>query len=99
MRQTKKALPFVPSEFRTSTLEDSKGMIDILSIHTTEGLLDIALDAHAACANLNAIGSIRSKLGLHKESPVVSRAQELNGNARANRRDQPSLSLHPHHDG
>ncbi|CDX53241.1 conserved hypothetical protein [Mesorhizobium plurifarium] len=45
MRQTKKALPFVPSEFHASTNEDSKGVIGILSIHTTEGLLDIALDA------------------------------------------------------
>ncbi|MDX8443801.1 MULTISPECIES: hypothetical protein [Mesorhizobium] len=36
MRQTKKALPFVPSEFHASTVEDSKGVIGILSIHTTE---------------------------------------------------------------
>ncbi|MDX8450668.1 hypothetical protein RFM41_31280 [Mesorhizobium sp. VK25A] len=44
-------------------------MIGILSIHTTEGLLDIALDAHAAYAILKAIRSNRSKLGLHKRRP------------------------------
>ncbi|CDX43743.1 hypothetical protein MPLA_680007 [Mesorhizobium sp. ORS 3359] len=51
---------------------DSRGFqseIGILSIYTTEGLLDIALDAHAAYAILKAIRSIRSKLGLHKRKP------------------------------
>ncbi|MDX8437474.1 hypothetical protein RFN25_29140 [Mesorhizobium abyssinicae] len=60
MRQTKKALPFVPSEFHASTVEDSKGVIGILSIHTTEGLLDIALDA-ARC-RCNPEGPSVSKL-------------------------------------
>ncbi|RAZ71805.1 hypothetical protein DPM35_30020 [Mesorhizobium atlanticum] len=61
-------MPFVPSEFHTSTIEDSKGVIGILSIDTTGGLLDIARDGHAAEAVLKAIRSIQSKLCLINES-------------------------------
>ncbi|RWA72239.1 hypothetical protein [Mesorhizobium sp.] len=62
MKRTDKARPFVPTEIHVGTVTDEKGAIGILSIRTTEGLLDIALDRHAAEAIVNAIGTIRSKL-------------------------------------
>ncbi|MEW6633295.1 MAG: hypothetical protein AB1440_20685 [Pseudomonadota bacterium] len=62
MTPTKKAPPFVPTEFHVSTVEDDEGTLCILSIQTTQGLLDIALDGPAADAILKAIGSIRTKL-------------------------------------
>ncbi|AZO30998.1 MULTISPECIES: hypothetical protein [Mesorhizobium] len=62
MKRTDKARPFVPTEIHVGTATDEKGAIGILSIRTTEGLLDIALDRHAAEAIVNAIGTIRSKL-------------------------------------
>ncbi|MDX8448011.1 hypothetical protein [Mesorhizobium captivum] len=62
MKRTDKARPFVPTEIHVATVTDEKGAIGILSIRTTEGLLDIALDRPAAEAIVNAIGTIRSKL-------------------------------------
>ena len=62
MKRVEKALPFVPTEFHVSTVEDEKGALGILSIQTTEGLLDIALDQQAAEAILKAVGSIKAKL-------------------------------------
>ncbi|QND67694.1 hypothetical protein HB777_29655 [Mesorhizobium loti] len=61
-RTGKKALPFVPTEIHVSTVRDEKGSLGILSIQTTEGLLDIALDRQAADAIVDAINTIRSKL-------------------------------------
>ncbi|TIV99223.1 MAG: hypothetical protein E5V85_08505 [Mesorhizobium sp.] len=62
MMRTDKARPFVPTEIHVGTVRDEEGAIGILSIRTTEGLLDIALDRQAAAAIVNAIGAIRSKL-------------------------------------
>lgn len=52
-----------PTEFHVRTVEDDNGALGILTIQTTEGLLDIALDAHAADAIVDAIAAIRPKLG------------------------------------
>jgi hypothetical protein len=52
----------VPTEIRVSTIKDDKGPLGILSIQTSEGLLEIALDRQAAEAIENAIAAIRSKL-------------------------------------
>ena len=54
--------PFGPTEIRVSTIRDDKGPLGILSIQTTEGLLEIALDRQAAEAAENAIAATRSKL-------------------------------------
>ena len=62
MKRRDKALPFVPTEIHISTVEDDKGTLGILSIETTEGLLDIALDGPAADAIMEAIKAVRSKL-------------------------------------
>lgn len=62
MKRKDKARPFVPTEIHVSAVEDDKGTLGILSIETTEGMLDIALDAHAADAIVDAITAIRSKL-------------------------------------
>ena len=62
MRRTTKALPFVPTEIHVSTVEDEKGILGILSIQTTEGILDLALDRPAADAIVDAINRIRTKL-------------------------------------
>lgn len=62
MKRKDKAAPFVPTEFHVSTVEDDKGALAILSIQTTEGLLDIALDRQAADAILKAVSSIKAKL-------------------------------------
>lgn len=62
MNRREKAAPFVPTEIHVGTVRDEKGQIGILSILTTEGLLDIALDQQAAEAIVKAIGSIRTKL-------------------------------------
>ncbi|MER9950338.1 hypothetical protein [Mesorhizobium sp. M0047] len=62
MRSTTKALPFVPTEIHVSTVEDEKGRLGILSINTTEGILDVALDHATADAIANAIEEIRSRL-------------------------------------
>lgn len=61
-RTRKKARPFVPTEIHVGTVTDENGALGILSIHTTEGLLDIALDRQAADAIVNAVNAIRSKL-------------------------------------
>ncbi len=62
MRRKDKAVPFVPTEIHVGTAEDDKGPLGILSILTTEGLLEIALDEQAAEAILMAIGTIKTKL-------------------------------------
>ncbi|TPI35840.1 hypothetical protein FJ414_17460 [Mesorhizobium sp. B3-1-6] len=62
MKREDRALPFVPTEIHVGTVEDDKGTLGILSIQTTEGLLEIALDEHAADAILNAVGAIKAKL-------------------------------------
>ncbi|WP_246696524.1 hypothetical protein [Mesorhizobium sp. SARCC-RB16n] len=64
MRRTVKALPFVPTEIHVSTVEDEKGLLGILSIWTTECILDLALDFSTADAIANAVNEIRSKLAL-----------------------------------
>ncbi|TIV98336.1 MAG: hypothetical protein E5V77_11825, partial [Mesorhizobium sp.] len=56
--------PFVPTEIHVGTVKDEQGTLGILSIRTTEGILDVALDVHSADAIVNAIGTIRSKLAL-----------------------------------
>ncbi|ANT54341.1 MULTISPECIES: hypothetical protein [Mesorhizobium] len=61
-RTGKKALPFVPTEIHVSTVMDERGPLGILSIQTTEGLLDIALDRQTADTIVDAINTIRSKL-------------------------------------
>ena len=62
MKRKEKARPFVPTEIHVGTIADEVGVIGVLSIHTTEGLIDIALDLHAADAIVSAIHQIRSKL-------------------------------------
>ena len=62
MRRTTKALPFVPTEIHVSTVEDENGLLGILSIQTTAGILDLALDLASADAFVNAVQEIRSKL-------------------------------------
>ncbi|RVC65230.1 MAG: hypothetical protein EOS22_03285 [Mesorhizobium sp.] len=64
MKRTDKARPFVPTEIHVGTVKDEQGTLGILSIRTTEGILDVALDVHSADAIVNAIGTIRSKLAL-----------------------------------
>ncbi|TKB10166.1 MAG: hypothetical protein E5V75_29325 [Mesorhizobium sp.] len=62
MMRKVKAAPLVPTEIHVSTVRDEAGALGVLSIRTTEGLLDIALDRQAADAIISAIGSIRPKL-------------------------------------
>ena len=64
MKRTEKAQPFVPTEIHVGTVADKEGALGILSIHTTEGLLDIAVDLDAADAIMNAVGTLRAKLAL-----------------------------------
>jgi hypothetical protein len=47
--------PYVPTEIHVGTVTDKIGNLGILSIQTTEGRLDVALDR-------NAISAIRRKL-------------------------------------
>ncbi|GLQ76899.1 hypothetical protein GCM10007881_04150 [Mesorhizobium huakuii] len=61
-RTGKKALPFVPTEIHVSTVEDESGLLGILSIQTTAGILDLAVDMTTADAIANAVNEIRSKL-------------------------------------
>ena len=62
MKHKDKAQPFIPTEIHISTVTDEKGTLGILSIRTTEGLLDVALDRQAADAIVAAINTVRSKL-------------------------------------
>jgi hypothetical protein len=62
MKRVEKARPFVPTEFHVSTVSDENGTLGVLSIHTTEGLLDVALDRQTADAIVNAVNAIRSRL-------------------------------------
>ncbi|WP_292216392.1 hypothetical protein [Mesorhizobium sp.] len=52
----------MPTEIHVGTVDDDKGALGILSIHTAAGLLDIALEPPAAEALINAIVSIKTKL-------------------------------------
>ncbi|MES0162411.1 MULTISPECIES: hypothetical protein [unclassified Mesorhizobium] len=61
MKRMEKA-PFVPTEIRIATVRAKDGVLGVLSIRTTEGRLDIALDRTTADAIVDAISSIRSKL-------------------------------------
>jgi len=54
--------PFVPTEIHVGTVTDQAGVLGILSIQTTEGRLDVALDQHAADAIVSAIHTIRALL-------------------------------------
>lgn len=60
MRRPTKALPFVPTEIHVSTVEDDKGLLGILSIQTTQGILELALDRTTADAIASAVEEIRS---------------------------------------
>lgn len=62
MDRREKSPPFVPTEIHVCTVNDDQGALGILSIQTTEGTLDIALDRESAEAIVSAIGSIRSRL-------------------------------------
>ena len=52
----------MPTEIHIDIGADEQGAVAILSIFTTEGLLDIALDRQAADAIVEAIGSVRARL-------------------------------------
>ncbi|TIL48555.1 MAG: hypothetical protein E5Y87_00820 [Mesorhizobium sp.] len=54
--------PYVPTEIHVGTVTDKIGNLGILSIQTTEGRLDVAIDRQAAEAIVNAISAIRRKL-------------------------------------
>ncbi|WP_244571486.1 hypothetical protein [Mesorhizobium carmichaelinearum] len=56
----------MPTEIHVSTVEDEKGVLGILSIQTTEGILDLALDLASADAIANAVKEIRSKLAAER---------------------------------
>lgn len=62
MKRKDKARPFVPTEIHVGMVEDDKGALGILSILTTEGLLEIALDEQTADAILKAVSTIKAKL-------------------------------------
>lgn len=62
MRQSERDAPFVPTEFHVTTVEDEKGAFGILSIRTTGGLLDLALDREAADALVEAISRLHEEL-------------------------------------
>ncbi|TIU27825.1 MAG: hypothetical protein E5W38_25180 [Mesorhizobium sp.] len=62
MTQTKKAPPFVPTEFHVTTVDDEQGALGILSIQTPGGLLDVALDREAAEALIRAASRLQTKL-------------------------------------
>ncbi|MGX5831995.1 hypothetical protein [Mesorhizobium sp. 43Arga] len=62
MKRKDRARPFVPTEIHVATFDDAGSTIGILSIATTEGLLEIALDQESANAIIKAIGTIKSKL-------------------------------------
>ena len=62
MKPKDKAKPFVPTEIRVATVPDDKGALGVLSIKTTKGILEIALDSDAADPIVDAIGAIRPKL-------------------------------------
>ena len=62
MKRKDKARPFVPIEIHVGTASDDVGLIGILSIQTTEGLVEVALDLEAADAVAKAVDKIRAKL-------------------------------------
>ncbi|TPK20031.1 hypothetical protein FJ872_11700 [Mesorhizobium sp. B2-5-9] len=62
MKRKDRAMPFVPIELHVGTLVDDRGMLGILSIHTTEGPLDIALDEQTADAMFEAIAFLKASL-------------------------------------
>ncbi|RWO75699.1 MAG: hypothetical protein EOS18_29070 [Mesorhizobium sp.] len=58
----KKEKPFVPTEFHISTVADDKGPFGILSVRTTGGRLEIALDSEATVALLDAVARLQAKI-------------------------------------
>lgn len=58
--------PYVPTEIHVGTVTGESGLLGILSIQTTEGRLDVALDRPAADAIVEAISRIRPKLALNE---------------------------------
>lgn len=62
MKHKEKTRPFVPTEIHVGTVTDDTDVLGVLSIHTTKGVVDIALDLQSADAIVSAIGQIRSKL-------------------------------------
>ena len=52
----------MPTEIHVGTVTDDMGVIGVLSIHTTEGLIDVALDVQSADVIVNAIHEIWSRL-------------------------------------
>jgi hypothetical protein len=67
MKQMEKS-PYVPTEFRVGTLKGKSGLLGILSIQTTEGRLDVALDLQAADAIVCAVNAVRTKLASNEAS-------------------------------
>lgn len=61
----------MPTEIHIGTVADEQGAIAILSIFTTEGLLDIALDQQAAASIVKAIGSIRPQAAIAKDQDIT----------------------------
>ena len=67
MRRPTKALPFVPTEIHVSTVEDDKGLLGILSIQTTQGILELRpLTVQPQTPSPSAVEEIRSKPGTSK---------------------------------
>jgi hypothetical protein len=50
--------PYVPTEIHVGTVTGRSGIFGILSIQSTEGRLDVALDRQAAGAIVNAINTL-----------------------------------------
>jgi hypothetical protein len=69
MNRMEKA-PFVPTEIHVATVTGKAGLLGILSIQTTEGRLDVALDRPAADAIVDAINKIRPKLDSNGSSQL-----------------------------
>lgn len=61
----------MPTEIHVGTAQDESGVVGILTIQTTEGLLEIALDHQAAEAVADAVATIlaRFEIGLEKRRP------------------------------
>ncbi|RVD67268.1 MAG: hypothetical protein E5V62_03885 [Mesorhizobium sp.] len=70
MTQSKKAPPFVPTEFHVTTVADEQGALGILCIQTTGGQLDVALDREAAEALIQAASRLQAKLGENDSQSV-----------------------------
>ncbi|TPJ13817.1 hypothetical protein FJW04_19685 [Mesorhizobium sp. B2-7-3] len=78
-QSTGKARPFVPTEIHVSTFADGDDTLGILSVQTTAGLLENALDKQAAESIGAAVNEIRSKLGPYLcSSPLATRSAIAN---------------------